>query len=268
MPLQLSNRYRMIAGVCGGIAEWLGWDVTLVRVLYVVVSVVSVAFPRHLRLPDPVGADAARGGVDCRGENALRGTSHIRSSRVRGFFGAQVLSTRDARAFEPQFRGRCRRRSPTRMKTPTPGFATRTVEKGASGKAALLAHVTAATNAAPFGNLMQSGRCGGRLAAGGSACAPASKWPRTARARNSGVRVDRPDGKIGFFDNMMDPPSVRARSGRRSRSTRTSPTMRRLSISACCCSVTAKHSSMTCPSSPARKWRRESSRRAHSTPAD
>ena len=36
---------RMIAGVCGGIAEWLGWDVTLVRVLYVVLSIVSVAFP-------------------------------------------------------------------------------------------------------------------------------------------------------------------------------------------------------------------------------
>jgi phage shock protein PspC (stress-responsive transcriptional regulator) len=35
----------MIAGVCGGIAEWLGWDPTLVRVLYVVISVVSVAFP-------------------------------------------------------------------------------------------------------------------------------------------------------------------------------------------------------------------------------
>ncbi len=35
----------MIAGVCGGIAEWLGWDPTIVRILYVVVSVVSVAFP-------------------------------------------------------------------------------------------------------------------------------------------------------------------------------------------------------------------------------
>ncbi len=45
MPLQLSNRYKMIAAVCGGIAEWLGWDVTLVRVLYVIVSVVSIAFP-------------------------------------------------------------------------------------------------------------------------------------------------------------------------------------------------------------------------------
>ena len=45
MPLQLSNRNKMIAGVCGGIAEWLGWDVTVTRVLYVFVSVVSVAFP-------------------------------------------------------------------------------------------------------------------------------------------------------------------------------------------------------------------------------
>jgi phage shock protein C len=35
----------MIAGVCGGIAEWLGWDPTLVRVLYVLVSILSVAFP-------------------------------------------------------------------------------------------------------------------------------------------------------------------------------------------------------------------------------
>ena len=35
----------MIAGVCGGLAEWLGWDPTLVRVLYVVLSICSVAFP-------------------------------------------------------------------------------------------------------------------------------------------------------------------------------------------------------------------------------
>jgi phage shock protein PspC (stress-responsive transcriptional regulator) len=35
----------MIAGVCGGLAEWLGWDPTVVRVLYVVVSILSVAFP-------------------------------------------------------------------------------------------------------------------------------------------------------------------------------------------------------------------------------
>lgn len=35
----------MIAGVCGGFAEWLGWDVTLVRILYIVGSVLSAAFP-------------------------------------------------------------------------------------------------------------------------------------------------------------------------------------------------------------------------------
>jgi phage shock protein PspC (stress-responsive transcriptional regulator) len=35
----------MIGGICGGIAEWLGWDPTLVRTLYVVVSVCSAAFP-------------------------------------------------------------------------------------------------------------------------------------------------------------------------------------------------------------------------------
>ena len=40
-----SRRHRMIAGVCGGIAEWLGWDPTLVRVLYVVGSILSAAFP-------------------------------------------------------------------------------------------------------------------------------------------------------------------------------------------------------------------------------
>lgn len=44
-PLRLSSRNRLLAGVCGGLAEWLVWDVTLVRVLYVAVSVVSVAFP-------------------------------------------------------------------------------------------------------------------------------------------------------------------------------------------------------------------------------
>lgn len=35
----------MIAGVCGGIAEWLGWSATSVRILYVLVSVLSAAFP-------------------------------------------------------------------------------------------------------------------------------------------------------------------------------------------------------------------------------
>ena len=39
------SRERMVAGVCGGVAGYFGWDPTLVRVLYVVASVVSVGFP-------------------------------------------------------------------------------------------------------------------------------------------------------------------------------------------------------------------------------
>lgn len=37
--LTRSRRHRVIAGVCGGFAEWLGWDPTLVRVLYVILSI-------------------------------------------------------------------------------------------------------------------------------------------------------------------------------------------------------------------------------------
>lgn len=40
-----SRDERIIAGVCGGIAEWLGWSPTTVRVLYVLASVLSAAFP-------------------------------------------------------------------------------------------------------------------------------------------------------------------------------------------------------------------------------
>lgn len=35
----------MLAGVCAGLARWIGWDVTLVRLLYILVSVVSAAVP-------------------------------------------------------------------------------------------------------------------------------------------------------------------------------------------------------------------------------
>jgi phage shock protein PspC (stress-responsive transcriptional regulator) len=44
-PLRRSRRHRVIAGVCGGIAEWLGWDPAAVRILYVLVSILSAAFP-------------------------------------------------------------------------------------------------------------------------------------------------------------------------------------------------------------------------------
>jgi phage shock protein C len=36
---------KMIAGVCGGIAEYYGWDPGLVRAAYVVLSIASAAFP-------------------------------------------------------------------------------------------------------------------------------------------------------------------------------------------------------------------------------
>ena len=44
MPLHRSQN-RMLAGVCGGIAAWLGWNPTLVRILYVAISILSAAFP-------------------------------------------------------------------------------------------------------------------------------------------------------------------------------------------------------------------------------
>ena len=44
-PLRRSRSNKMIAGVVGGLAEHFGIDPTLARVLYVVGSIVSVAFP-------------------------------------------------------------------------------------------------------------------------------------------------------------------------------------------------------------------------------
>lgn len=44
-PLHRSRHHRVLAGVCGGLADWLGWSPTLVRVLYVIGSILSIAFP-------------------------------------------------------------------------------------------------------------------------------------------------------------------------------------------------------------------------------
>jgi phage shock protein C len=44
-PLRRSTKHRVIAGVIGGFAEYFDRDPTLLRVLYVVVSVLSAAFP-------------------------------------------------------------------------------------------------------------------------------------------------------------------------------------------------------------------------------
>jgi len=44
-PLRRSRSDRMIAGVVAGLAKYFGIDPTLARVIYVVGSIVSVAFP-------------------------------------------------------------------------------------------------------------------------------------------------------------------------------------------------------------------------------
>jgi phage shock protein PspC (stress-responsive transcriptional regulator) len=44
-PLRRSRNNRMIAGVVGGFAEHFGLDPTLARIIYVLVSVFSAAFP-------------------------------------------------------------------------------------------------------------------------------------------------------------------------------------------------------------------------------
>ena len=41
----LRTRDKIIGGVCGGIAKWLGWDVTIVRIAYIFISILSAAFP-------------------------------------------------------------------------------------------------------------------------------------------------------------------------------------------------------------------------------
>lgn len=45
MPHLVRSRNAVLAGVCGGLAQWLGWDPTLVRILYLLVSIFSAAFP-------------------------------------------------------------------------------------------------------------------------------------------------------------------------------------------------------------------------------
>ena len=42
MELQRNSNNRFIAGVCGGIAQAYGWDPTLVRLLYVLLTLLLV----------------------------------------------------------------------------------------------------------------------------------------------------------------------------------------------------------------------------------
>lgn len=43
--LTRSRSDRILAGVIGGIARRYGWNATLLRFIFVVISIVSVAFP-------------------------------------------------------------------------------------------------------------------------------------------------------------------------------------------------------------------------------
>ena len=36
---------KMIAGVCAGIAEYFGWEVTIVRIVYAFLTIFSAGFP-------------------------------------------------------------------------------------------------------------------------------------------------------------------------------------------------------------------------------
>jgi phage shock protein PspC (stress-responsive transcriptional regulator) len=44
LPLARSSD-RLLAGVCGGIAEYLGWSPTGVRIAYVLFSILAAGFP-------------------------------------------------------------------------------------------------------------------------------------------------------------------------------------------------------------------------------
>jgi phage shock protein PspC (stress-responsive transcriptional regulator) len=44
-PFTRSRHDRMIAGVMGGIARRFGWNSTLLRTIFVIVSIASAAFP-------------------------------------------------------------------------------------------------------------------------------------------------------------------------------------------------------------------------------
>lgn len=47
MPKKIkkSRNDKMLAGVCGGLADYLGWDSTIIRVLFVVCALIGVGSP-------------------------------------------------------------------------------------------------------------------------------------------------------------------------------------------------------------------------------
>lgn len=67
-PLRRSRSRRIFGGVCGGFAEWSGQSAALIRTVFILISVISAAFPGivvylvlWLLIPDtPVGPDTPR----------------------------------------------------------------------------------------------------------------------------------------------------------------------------------------------------------------
>lgn len=43
--LQRTTNNKMIAGVCGGLAKYIGWKADNLRIAYVLISLLSAAFP-------------------------------------------------------------------------------------------------------------------------------------------------------------------------------------------------------------------------------
>jgi phage shock protein C len=46
--LYRSSKQRMVAGVCGGLAEYFDMDVNITRLLFVAISLITVFFPTAL----------------------------------------------------------------------------------------------------------------------------------------------------------------------------------------------------------------------------
>lgn len=39
------SRDKVLGGVCAGLAEYFGWDPSIVRIAYVLISIISAGFP-------------------------------------------------------------------------------------------------------------------------------------------------------------------------------------------------------------------------------
>ena len=125
MGLYRSRNNKMIAGVCGGIAEWLGWSPTAVRIAYVVISIAVGRVPRHARLHHPLDRDA---------EGAARGVASGDGPPPDPRRRARRRAGRPAAAQRPAGQ-RPLRRDPSARTSPSPGPVIAGVGAGLCGPA-------------------------------------------------------------------------------------------------------------------------------------